>query len=254
MLSRISKDENNNVKHHFELAAGVPEEPRDRRRKSSTPSVTFSRKSSTHTESITGDDDGKEIEDLFNILIGHNNGIVDLYYKEFYNNWLSLSEGACTALIANFITLETKYNDSKEELLKKKLSSDQQKEINIMDSDISAIRKKVLTHCENTKVEDKDIEDKLDKLDNIIKEGEPIIKKNYGKGFLRMSEANCKEMRDWCDKTLTEFRKKLEDLRDRVTKNGSLPYKKRFKGHEAYLDDLIKKYNYVIDNKCKGIL
>ncbi len=266
MLSRISKDKNNNVKHHFELAASASEEPRDRRRKSSTPGVfsrrsstpsVFSRKSSTDTESSTYDDDSKEIEALFYTLIDHNNAIVDLYDKEFANKTWGLSKDACKALIHTFNTLETKYNASKENLLKKKLSSAQQNEIKEMDTDISAIREEFLTYCETTKVENKEIETKLDELDNIIKEGNPIIEKNYGNWYTKrfaMTDANCREMRDWCDKTIPDFRKKLEDLRGRVTDNGSLPYKTKLTKHENYLKDLETKYNDVIKNKCVGKL
>jgi len=249
MLSRISKNENNNVKHHFELAAGAPEASIDFSRRSSKSSDTHSRRPSTYTDPIASDDD--EIEALFEILITHNDDIVDLYEKKYQAiKMRSLTETECTALIAAFITLETKYNDSKEVLLKKKLSNDDKKKINEMDSNISKIKIIVLTHCRNTKVEDKEIETKLAELDTIIKEGKPIIDKHYGYGVGTMSEENCKEMRDWCVKTVHVFKEKLEYLRDRVMKNRSLPYIKRFTEHETYLKGLEKTYKDV-QTKCK---
>jgi hypothetical protein len=263
MLSRISKDKNNNVKHHFELAASAYDESDNRRRRSSEITPPISRRPSieitppiSRRPSRAGDDDDadKEIKELLDTLIKHTNDIVDLYNKEYYNKSRMLTETECTALIGKFNTLETAYNASKEILSGKKLSEDDIEYIKDMDSTIGNIKIIVFTYCRNTKVEDKDIEEKLAELDNIITEGTSIINDNYGYGMGSMNDANCKAMRDWCDKTIPDFRKKLEDLRGRVMKNGSLPYKKRLDNHDKYLKDLETKYKNVINNKCKGKL
>lgn len=242
MLSRISKNKNNTVKHKVSLARPPEVETPE----VETPEIVTPKGEKPEGETPTSD----YITELKNI---HKN-ITDHYHTNFTAKKLGLSNTTCNNFMVAFTKMEKDYDVVKQKVLvRDDVTEENKNSIREWDSSIVEMRTDVLKYCKNTTAKDNDIESKLRDIDKLILPVEKISKDNYGRGYGRMSAAHCKAMMD-CQPLIDHIKKELDDIESSVTSNGSVPYRKQLKGLRDRCTTLQTKVNHAKTEKCKSVV